>query len=109
MAAVPKVSLREPDKGLREPDTAPGDDGPLWVDFRAGGPRLEWVGSKRSACVLVHCKNNAIHCNINDICIAWVLIHCKNNAIHYNINDICIAWVLIHDKNNTVHYNINDI
>ena len=72
MAAVPKVSLREPDKGLREPDTAPGDDGPLWVDFRAGGPRLEWVGSKRFARVLIHCKNNAIHCNINDICIVWV-------------------------------------
>ena len=44
--------------------------------------------------MLIHCKNNAIHCDINDMCIAWVLIDCKNNAIHCNINDICIAWVL---------------
>jgi hypothetical protein len=42
------------------------------------------------AWVLSHCKINAIHCNINDICIVCVLIHCKNNAIHCNINDIYI-------------------
>jgi len=61
------------------------------------------------AWMLNHCKNNAIHCKINDICIAWMLNHCKNNAIHCKINDICIAWILNHYKNNTIHCKINDI
>ena len=53
-------------------------------------------------------KNNAIHCNINDICNAWILIHCKNNAIHCNINDISMASST-NCKNNAIHCNINDI
>ena len=48
--------------------------------------------------MLSHCKNNAIHCKVNDSCIAWTLTHCKNNAIHTKINDICIAWMLNHCK-----------
>ena len=59
--------------------------------------------------MLSHCKNNAIHCKINDICIAWTLIHCKNNAIHHKSNDICIVWMLSHCKNNAIHCKINDI
>ena len=47
--------------------------------------------------MLIHCKNNANHYKINDICIALMLIHCKNNANHDN-NDICIVVMLIHAK-----------
>ena len=54
------------------------------------------------AWMLIHCKNNAIHCKINDICIEWMLILCKNNSIHYKINELCIAWILIHCKNNAI-------
>ena len=42
----------------------------------AGGPPPQ---TKES---VFHCKNNAIHRKINDICIAWMLNHCKNNVIH---------------------------
>ena len=31
--------------------------------------------------MLNHCKNNAIHCKINDICIAWTLTLCKNKRV----------------------------
>ena len=48
--------------------------------------------------MLSHCKNNAIHCKINDMCIAVMLIHYKNNAHHAKVNDICIALMLIHRK-----------
>ena len=41
------------------------------------------------ALMLIHCKNNANHCRINEICIALMLIHCKNNAVHCKIDDIC--------------------
>ena len=54
-----------------------------------------------------HCKNNAIHNNINSICIARVLIHRKNNAVHCKINDMRVAWMLVHCKNNTIHCKIN--
>ena len=52
--------------------------------------------------MLIDCKNNTIHCDTNDICIAWVLIHWKINAIHRNINDICTAWVLIDCQKTTL-------
>ena len=48
--------------------------------------------------MLSHCKDNAIHCKMNDVSIAWMPIHCKNNAIHCKINDTCIAWMLSHRK-----------
>jgi len=35
----------------------------------------------------------AIHCEINDIRIAWMLTHRKNNTSHCKTNDIRIAWV----------------
>ena len=41
--------------------------------------------------MLIHCKNNAIHHKINDLCIAWMLINRKNNSIDGKINEICIA------------------
>ena len=48
--------------------------------------------------MLVHCKNIAIHCKINDMCIAVMLSHCKNNVNHCKINDICMAVMLIQYK-----------
>ena len=38
-----------------------------------------------SALMLIHCKNNAIHCKTDGISIALMLSHCKNNAIHCKI------------------------
>ena len=67
--------------------------------------------------MLIHYKNNnAIHCEIDDIRIAWMLSHCKNNTTHHKTQDICIyvymyiyiAWMLSHCKNNAIHYRIND-
>ena len=61
--------------------------------------------------MLMHCKSNAIHCKIHDICIAAMLLHCENNAIHYKnnaihckMNDICTAWMLSHCKNTAFQY-----
>ena len=48
--------------------------------------------------MLVHCKNIAIHCKINDMCIAVMLSHFKNNADHPKINDICMVVMLIQYK-----------
>jgi hypothetical protein len=48
--------------------------------------------------MLVHCKNIAIHDNINDMCIVMVLSHCKNNVNHCKINDICMVVMLIQYK-----------
>ena len=45
--------------------------------------------------MLIHCKNNASHCKINDICIAWILNHYKNNTIHCKINDIYIYMSML--------------
>ena len=59
--------------------------------------------------MLSHCKNNVIHCKINDICIAWTLTLCKNNAIHCENNDICSVWMRSHCKNNAIHCKINDV
>ena len=77
----------------------------------------------------IHCKKNAIHNRINDICIAGMLIHVKNNTIHrksmidvlpgcqltvkitrfiVKSNDICIAWMLTHCKN-AIHCKTNNI
>ena len=41
------------------------------------------------AVMLIHGKNNANHCEINDSCIALMLIHCKNNAVRCKIDNIC--------------------
>ena len=60
--------------------------------------------------MLIHRKNTATHCKINDICIAWMLLLCNDNAIHCEINDtLRIAWMLIQCKNDAIHCKINDM
>ena len=48
--------------------------------------------------MLVHHKNNACHCKINDLCIAVMRTHCTDNANHCQINDMCIALMRIHPQ-----------
>ena len=59
--------------------------------------------------MLIHDNNNANHCKINDLCIAVMLIHCTNNANHCKINEMCIAVMRSHYKNNTNHCKCNDL
>ena len=59
--------------------------------------------------MLIHCKNDANHCKIDDLCIAVMLLHCKNNANHCQINDMCIAVMRIRYKNNANHCICNDL
>ena len=43
----------------------------------------------RIALILTQCKNNAVYCKINDMCIAVMLIQTQITLVIKQINDVC--------------------